>query len=467
MQDNHSSKLVRAMKSRHLIMIAIGGTISASFFMGSGGILHSVGAFGTVLAFLFGGFLMFLVVLSLAEMAVAMPISGSFQTYATQFISPLAGFLTGWLYFFNWVTAAAASLTAASMIMHMWFPHSEPWQWSLLFMLQIAALNFFPVKAFGEIEFWFAGIKIAAIILFILIGTALIFDLIPGIKHAAHWENFSNHGLFPNGYLPFIYGLVVVVCMYQGAELVGITAGESADPANNVKKAIKSVGFRILLFFVLSIIIVAVLMPVETASISNSPFIYILHLAKIPYIDGMMQGVIIIASLSAVNSAYYACPRLLWAMANSQQAPKSYAALNRYGVPYLGVVLTCALSGLTLLSAIKSIEQIFMLIIASSGMIGCYIWIMISWCHIGFRKHLKQTGRDPKTLSFRVHLYPWVPMTSMVLNALVIMAMFCDPSQRTVVYSGIVLILFFVAAYFLVVKPKKDESMAAATVSGK
>lgn len=459
MQKNQVTQLSRGMKSRHLIMIAIGGTISASFFMGSGGILHNVGALGTMLAFLFGGFLMFLAVLSLAEMAVAMPISGSFQAYATQFISPLAGFLTGWLYLFNWVTAAAASLTAASMIMQMWFPHFQAWQWSLLFMLVIGILNFFPVKAFGEIEFWFAGIKIAAIIIFILVGIALIFNWVPSIHNAAHWENFYKNGLFPNGSLPFIYGLVVVVCMYQGAELVGITAGESEDPANNVKKAIKSVGIRILLFFVLSIFIIAVLMPLQVASVSNSPFIYILHLAKIPYIDSVMKGVIIAASLSAVNSAFYACPRLLWSMANAQQAPRLYSFINRHGIPYWGVVLTCILSGLCLLSAVKSIEQILMLIIASSGMIGCYIWIMISWCHIGFRQHLKREGIDPNTLTFRARLYPWVPITSIIFNALVIVAMFCDPTQRTVVYSGIVLLLFFIAIYFLRFKIKKEESI--------
>ena len=156
-------QLKRGMKSRHLSMIAIGGTISASFFLGIGDILKQVGPFGTILGFIIGGMVMFLVLLSLTEMAIAMPVSGSFQTYATRFISPLAGFLTGWLYLINWITAAAASLTAASIIMASWFPESLVWQWSLLFIGLTAVLNFFPVKAYGEMEFWFAGIKIVAI----------------------------------------------------------------------------------------------------------------------------------------------------------------------------------------------------------------------------------------------------------------------------------------------------------------
>ena len=232
--------------------------------------------------------------------------------------------------------AAAASLTAASMIMTMWFPGSQAWEWSLLFMAVMGVLNFFPVKTYGEVEFWFAEIKIAAILFFIVVGMAIVFDVIPSFEYIGRWGNFYEEGLFPNGIVPFLYGLVVVVCTYQGAELVGVTAGESEDPQKNIKKAIKNVGIRILLFFVISVLLVALIMPWTQASVGNSPFIAILQQAHIRYIDVIMQFVIVAACLSAVNSAFYACARLLWSMSKSNHAPKIYAHTNKHGWKRLG-----------------------------------------------------------------------------------------------------------------------------------
>ncbi len=454
MSQKQQKQLNRGMKSRHLSMIAIGGTISASFFLGIGDILKQVGPFGTVFGFIIGGIVMFLALVSLTEMAVAMPISGSFQAYATRFVSPIAGFLTGWLYLINWVTAAAASLTAAAIIMISWFPATDAWQWSLLFIFVISILNFFPVKAYGELEFWFAGIKIIAIIGFIIVGIAILLGLVPQFGPIVGLKNFYQDGLFPNGFLPFLYGIVVIVCTYQGAELVGVAAGESEDPENNIKKAIRNVGFRILIFFVFSVIIVALLTPWQQSSVTNSPFIAILQKAKIPFIYTIMQIVIIAASLSAVNSAFYACARLLWSMANSDQAPKIYAKTNKNGVPFWGVIVTAMLSGLCLMSKFIGAEKVFILIVSSSGMIGCLIWIMISISHVGFRRYLAKEGVSIASLSFRVKGYPLIPILSILFNLMVILGMLCDPSQRIVVYSGIILMLFFISIYIFFFKQK-------------
>lgn len=443
------TQLKRGMKSRHLAMIAIGGTISASFFLGIGDILSQVGPFGTVLGFIIGGLVMFLVLVSLTEMAVAMPISGSFQAYATKFISPLAGFVTGWLYLINFGTAAAASLTAAAIIMTTWFPETHAWIWSLAFIIMIAGMNFFPVKAYGELEFWFAGIKILAIIVFILVGLGIITGIIPQDQPIVGIKNFYDQGLFPNGLTPFLFAIVIIVCTYQGAELVGIAAGESEDPEKNIKQAIRNVGIRILLFFVLSVFVIALIMPWQNSSVSNSPFISILQSAHIPYIHVIMQGVIVTSCLSAVNSAFYACSRLLWSMANTGQAPKLYAKVNRNEVPFIGVIVTACLSGLCLLTKFMGAEKVFILILSSSGMIGCLSWIMISVSHVGFRKYLKKEGINPNTLSFRVIGYPLIPIISIVLNVLVILGMLYDPSQRIVVYSGVCLLVFFVAVYLI------------------
>ena len=442
-------QLNRGMKSRHIAMIAIGGTISASFFMGIGDILHQVGPFGTVVGYIIGGFVMFLALLSLAEMAVAMPVSGSFQVYATKFISPLAGFCTGWLYLINWITAAAASITAASIIMNAWFGGVEPWAWSLFFIAIVTALNFFPVKAYGELEFWFAGVKILAIIIFIIIALAIVFGFVPNFGKINGFHNFTDNGLFPNGISSFFYGIVIIVCTYQGAELVGIAAGESEDPEKNIKSAIKNVGVRILLFFVISVFLIAMIMPWQESSVSGTPFVTILAKCQIPHIQTVMQVVIVISCLSAVNSAFYACARLLWSMANTHQAPKLYTKVNKHDVPYIGVIVSACLSGLCLISKFIGAEKVFILIISSSGMIGCLIWIMIALSHMGFRKHLAKTGQNTNKLSFKVSLYPLVPILGVVLNSIVILGMLIDPGQRIVVYSGIVLITLFVTIYFM------------------
>jgi arginine/ornithine permease len=444
MSDN---QLNRGMKSRHLTMIAIGGTISASFFMGIGDILHQVGPFGTLIGYLIGGCVMFIALVSLAEMAVFMPISGSFQAYATKFISPLAGFCTGWLYLINWITAAAASITAASIIMSSWFVTTEPWVWSLIFIALVCVLNFFPVKAYGELEFWFAGVKILAIIAFIFVATAIVFGLVPEYGSIGGFSNFTSNGLFPNGLTPFMYGIVIIVCTYQGAELVGIAAGESEDPEKNIRKAIKSVGIRILLFFVLSVFLISMITPWDKSSVTNSPFITVLQQAKIPYAHIVMQAVIVVSCLSAVNSAFYACARLLWSMAHSHQAPQIYKKVNKNDVPFYGVIVTAALSGLCLASKFVGAEKVFMLIISSSGMVGCVIWLMISWSHFGFRKYLATENISVKSLTFKSFGYPIIPTLGIIFNLLVILGMLIDPDQRMVVYSGIILIIFFVSVY--------------------
>lgn len=443
----NTKELNRGMRSRHLAMIAIGGTISASFFMGIGDIIHQVGTFGTVIGYIIGGLVMFLTLLSLAEMAIALPVSGSFQEYATRFISPLAGFCTGWLYLINWITAAAASITAASIIMTSWFSGVEPWMWSILFIVIIAAMNFFPVKAYGEIEFWFAGIKILAIIIFIIIATAIALGFVPNFGPIVGFKSFTEHGLFPNGLTPFFYGIVIIVCTYQGAELVGIAAGESEDPEKNIRSAIRNVGLRILLFFVISVFLISIIEPWQNLSVTGTPFITILAKCGIPHIDTIMQIVIVISCLSAVNSAFYASARLLWSMANDKQAPQIYAKVNKNSVPFVGVIVTAGLSGLCLISKFVGAEKVFMLIISSSGMVGCLVWLMIAWSHIGFRKYLTKTGQSPTKLAFRVRPFPLVPILGIVANAIIILGMLIDPDQRTVVYSGVLLLIFFIIVY--------------------
>ncbi len=439
------NKLKRDILSRHIVMISLGGTISASFFLGVGSILHSVGAFGTVLGFLIGGIIMMLVMVSLAEMAIEMPISGSFQAYATRFISPYSGFLTGWLYLVNWLTAAAGSLVAAGIICNNFYPSISIWEYCLATIVIISLLNFCAVKVFAEIEFWLAGIKILTIILFIIIGICIVTGVFHTNKPIVGLVNFYADGLFPNGFKAFLFGLVIIVCTFQGAELVGIAAGETKDPEKNIRKAVKSVAIRILVFFVFSTFIIAYIIPYKDSSVSNTPFVTVLQLVNIRYIDTIMQLVILTASLSAINSCFYTCARLMWSMAKDNQAPRIFAKVNKNQVPAYGVIFVAVLSCFCLVTKFVGAEKLFILVVSSSGMVGCMIWIIISLCHICFRKSL--TKEQVGDLKFKAWAFPIIPCLSILFNACVILGMLWDPDQRIVVYSGIILIAAFSIMY--------------------
>ncbi|AHH46600.1 amino acid transporter [Francisella tularensis subsp. holarctica PHIT-FT049] len=443
--DNNQDKLKRDILSRHIVMISLGGTISASFFLGIGSILNTVGAFGTVIGFFIGGIIMMLVMISLAEMAIEMPISGSFQSYATKFISPYSGFLTGWLYLLNWLTAAAGGLVAAGIICNNFYPAISVWQFCLAIILIVSLLNLCAVRVFAEIEFWLSAIKIITIIIFIIIGIGIIGGFLHSNKPIAGLVNFYVDGLFPNGFKAFLFGLVIIVCTFQGAEVVGIAAGETKEPEKNIRKAIRSVAVRILLFFVFSSFIIAYVIPYKDSGITNTPFVTVLQLVNIKYVDTIMQLVILSASLSAVNSCFYTCARLMWSMAEANQAPKIFAKISKKQVPIYGVVFVALLSCICLITKFIGAEKIFILVISSSGMVGCMIWIIISMCHIYFRKSL--TASQIESLRFKAWGFPLIPYTSILFNSCVILAMFWDPEQRMVVYSGVILILLFSFLY--------------------
>ncbi len=448
-QEIYSDKdsLKRGMKARHLSMIAVGGTIGSGLFVGVGKILNQAGPLGSLVAFIVGGFIMLLALLSLAEMAVAIPISGSFQAYATRFISPLMGSITGWLYWINWGTAAAMSLTAAAMIMANWLPTIPEWIWCLIFLGILAISNVCSVKVYGETEFWFAGIKVLAIIIFILIGGFLI--LFGPKEHIIGFKAFYQSGFFPVGGIAIIFVMVNVATSFQGAELVGIAAGESENPEKNVPKAIKSVGLRILLFYVLAMVVLACILPWKESNTSQSPFALVFKIANIPYASEIMNFVVLTSCLSSINSALYACSRLLWSMGNERVAPKFFTNTNKQGVPYIGVLGTLLITGLALTTAFISPNKVFLWLMSATGLIGCLIWIIISWCQINFHRKIENFGRKITDLKFRDKFYPFTPILGLILNTAVIIGMFCDPTQKVAFYTVLTCLVIIVIYQYI------------------
>ncbi len=446
--------LKRDMKSRHLMMISIGGTIGTGLFVGSGQTISQAGPLGAVLAYLVGGFIMYLVLLCLGELTAAMPVSGSFQTYASRFISPGAGFTTGWLYWINWAICIAADFTAAGIIMNNWFPQIAIWIWCAVFAAVLALLNIISVKAYGEAEFWFASIKVTAILAFIVAGCGLIFGFSSHEVPVAFSNFHTEGGLFPNGMGAVFLTMIAVVYSFQGAELVGIAAGECENPGKNVPRVIKGIAFRIIFFYVFAIIVLAAIIPFNEASVLESPFAHVFGMLGLPLAKDIMFFVVMTSALSSGNSALYACSRLLWSMSQEGLAPKALGKLNSRGVPVYGVLITVILAGMSLLTSEYAADTVYLWLMSSTGLTGCLIWVIIAWCQLNFRKEFLRLGGKLEQLTFRTPLFPLVPILALLLNVLVIISLYFDESQRIVLYTGFP-VLAGIYIYYLIFLDKK------------
>ena len=274
-------QLSKSLKPRHLSMIAIAGVIGAGLFVGSGAAIQQAGP-GILVAYLAAGLVVILVMRMLGEMAAANPETGSFSTYADKALGRWAGFSIGWLYAWFWIIVLGIEATAGAAIMHRWVPGIDQWVWALVLMVLLTLTNLGSVKSYGEFEFWFASIKVAAIVLFLLFGAAAILGLIPGVP-APGLDNLTGKGGFmPNGPGAVLAGILVVVFSFFGAEIATIAAGESENPVDAVKKAVKSTVWRILVFYIGSIAIVVTLLPWNSASVAKSPYVAVIELFGIP-----------------------------------------------------------------------------------------------------------------------------------------------------------------------------------------
>ncbi|MES9740180.1 amino acid permease, partial [Peribacillus frigoritolerans] len=307
--DTNENQLKRSMKSRHLFMISLGGVIGTGLFLSSGYTISQAGPGGTILAYLVGGLIMYLVMLCLGELTVAMPVTGSFQTYATKYIGPATGFTIGLMYWLTWVVTVGSEFTASGLLMQRWFPNTSVWMWSAVFAILIFLLNSFSVKIFAETEFWFSGIKIITIILFIVLGGSAMLGFIPMDDRASApmLSNFTaDGGLFPNGLLPVFMAMISVNFAFSGTELIGIAAGESENPEKDVPRSIRNVIWRTMFFFVGAIFVLSGLISWEEAGVIESPFVMVFDNIGIPYAADIMNFVIITALLSVANSGLYA-----------------------------------------------------------------------------------------------------------------------------------------------------------------
>ncbi|MED0680434.1 amino acid permease [Aneurinibacillus thermoaerophilus] len=459
--NHENNQLQRSMKSRHLFMIALGGVIGTGLFLGSGFTLNQAGPGGAVLAYLVGGFVMYLVMLCLGELAVAMPVAGSFQDYATRFIGPGTGFTIGWMYWLGWATTVGLELTSSGILMKRWFPDVSVWVWCVVFGTMLFLLNAFSARSFAETEFWFAGIKVVAILMFIILGGAAMFGLIDmkGSETAPMFSNFfSDGGLFPHGVLAVLLTMVTVNFSFQGTELIGIASGESESPDKTIPKAIRNTVWRTIVFFVAAIVVLAGLIPWKEAGVVESPFVVVFDKIGIPYAADLMNFVVLTALLSVANSGLYTTTRMLWALSRNGMASPALARVTAKGIPLNALIISLGVAGLSLLTSVFAEGTVYNWLLSISGMTAILAWMAIAASQFIFRKRFLQAGGDIRDLKFRTPLYPIVPILAFSLNAIALLSLIFIPEQRMALYCGIPFMLLCYLYYNLCVKKKLQKN---------
>jgi amino acid permease len=458
--NNDQNQLKRTMKSRHLFMISLGGVIGTGLFLSTGYTINQAGPGGTILAYLVGGLIMYLVMLCLGELTVAMPVTGSFQTYATKYVGPATGFTIGWMYWLTWVVTVGSEFTASGLLMKRWFPDTSVWMWSAILAFTLFLLNAFSVKFFAETEFWFAGIKIITIILFIILGGAAMFGFIPMKGHvsAPMFSNFTGEGgLFPNGLLPVLMAMISVNFAFSGTELIGITAGESENPEKDIPRSIKNVIWRTIFFFVGAIFVLSGLISWKEAGVIESPFVMVFDNIGIPYAADIMNFVILTALISVANSGLYASARMVWSLSNEKMISPFLGKVTSKGVPLNALILSMAVACLSLLSSVVAPDTVYVVLVAISGFAVVIVWMGIALSQYMFRKHFLIEGGDIKDLKFRTPLYPFVPIAAFVLCFVSCVGLAFDPSQRIALYCGVPFLALCYLLYYMKNRKKRNQ----------
>lgn len=459
-QEGQKNQLNRSMKRRHLFMLSLGGVIGTGLFLNAGYTINQAGAGGALIGYLFGGVILYLVMVCLGELAVYMPVTGSFQTYASKFISPSAGFSLGWMYFIGSATTAGVEFTAAGILMKRWFPDISVWVWCAIFILLLFALNALTTRGFAEAEYWFSGIKVVAVIFFIIIGFSAILGIIPlADRPAPYMEHLAPKGLFPAGIAIVFVTMMNVIFSYQGSELIGIAAGESEEPQKNIPRAIRNVLFRIIIFYIASIIILSAIFPTKELGILESPFVTLMDLAGIPFAPDIMNFVILTAILSVGNSCIYASTRLLWAMAHDGMAPRVFGKLSKRKVPFTALIFTMIFSLLSLLTSVFAAETVFVLLMSIAGISVTISWMGIALSQFMFRRKYIQAGGKVEDLKYKVPFYPIIPLICIIFCVSILVFLAFDPTQLAGLLIGIGFLLVSYIFYYF--KNRKTDKVSS------
>ncbi|RFF52689.1 D-serine/D-alanine/glycine transporter [Xanthomonas campestris] len=380
--------LQRSLSNRHLQLIAIGGAIGTGLFMGSGRTISLAGP-SILFVYLIIGVMLFFVMRAMGELLLSNLDYKSFIDFSTDLLGPWAGFFCGWTYWFCWIITAIADVIAIAAYAQFWFPELAPWVPAVLCVLLLLALNLVTVKLFGEMEFWFALIKIIAICALIITGAGLVmWGFRSPSGHVASLSNLWNDGgMFPMGIGGFFAGFQIAVFAFVGIELVGTTAAETADPQRNLPKAINSIPVRILIFYVLALIAIMAVTPWRQVVADKSPFVELFVLAGVPAAASLINFVVLTSATSSANSGIFSTSRMLYGLAEERNAPRGFAKLTRAAVPARGLLFSCIclLLGAMLVYLIPDLVTAFTLVTTLSAVLFMFVWSLILCAYIAYR----------------------------------------------------------------------------------
>lgn len=419
--------LQRNLQARHINLIAIGGAIGTGLFVATGASVASAGPGGALLSYAAIGVAVYFVMGALGEMVTHRPVSGAFETYAGDYVEPALGFTVGWMYWYNCAMTIAVELVASSIVMKYWFPDSPSYLWSGLFLLVLLALNLVSARVFGESEFWFAGIKVVTVIVFLVVGVLMIVGIMGG--HSPGLRNWTvGEAPFVGGWQGAFTILMVAGFSFIGVESVAVAAGEARDPRRTMPRAVNSVFWRILIFYTGAIAVVATLLPYtdpnllrgSESNVAASPFTLVFERAGLATAAAVMNAVILTSVLSAGNSALYISSRLTYSMAHVRRAPRFFARTTRHGVPVWGVVFTVAVASLAFLASLVGDSVVYTWLYNATGLSGFIVWGCICISHLRFRAAWRRQGHAVSELPYRTRFYPLGTWFALVLCVVVI-----------------------------------------------
>lgn len=453
------AEVKRALKPRHIGMIAMGGTIGTGLFIGIATPLTNAGPVGALMAYLFMATLAYSVMQSLGEMATFIPVTSSFHVFSNRFLSPALGAANGYMYFFSWSITFALELSVVGQIIDYWTSAVPMAAWISIFWVVLTIMNLFPVKYYGEFEFWIAFIKVIAILGFIIYCFCMVCGA--GVTGPVGFRYWRNPGAWGPGiisksknegrFLGWVSSLINAAFTYQGTELVGITAGEAANPRKSVPRAIKKVIFRILFFYILSLLFIGLLVPYNDPKLSSvesyvasSPFIIAIENSGTKILPDIFNAVVLSTIISAGNSNVYVGSRVMFGLSKNGLAPKCLSRTTKHGVPYLAVLFTAAFGSLGYMELSTGGANAFNWLLNITGVAGFFAWLLISACHIRFIQVLKHRGISRDDLPFKAKCMPYLAYYSFTLILVIILIQgFTSFAPK---FSGV----DFVAAYISV-----------------
>jgi len=449
-----SAELSKSLRSRHITMISIGGIIGAGLFVGSSAAIATVGP-AVILSYVLAGLVVLMVMRMLSEMAMANPGLGSFTEYIRLGLGDWAGFVSGWLYWYFWVVVVAIEAIAGAALLHEWID-VPVWQIGLILMVLLTAVNLMSARSYGEFEFWFSSIKVAAIIIFIMIAGAYAFGLTS--PTGPTFGNLQAHGGFtPFGWLSVLAGMTTVVFSLCGAEIATVAAAESSESTRVVSRMTSTIIVRILLFYVLSVLLIVSVVPWTEIRSGSSPFALALTRVSIPGAGTIMNLIVLTAVLSCLNSGVYVTSRVLFTLAAKGDAPQSMVALNRRRVPARAILIGSSFGYFAVVLSILSPEVIFAFLVNASGALMIFVYLLACFAHLKLRRRTEQTA--PERLTVKVWLFPWLSWATILAMFGVLAAMALTKALASQFYASLVCAAVVLLAYWM--RRRRSEAPAA------